>query len=321
MVATGLRGGIGWLLAVALVVGGPIGSARADTGPVPEPATGVTASADDGDVVTLQWTPSTTVDVVSYVARGVAGLTAPADQSAGFGLTVTGNSAKTAELRVNGPFSFSVFAVDVLNSVSKAASVTLDNSAVTITPSTSTLVFGKAVTFSGLVTDRQTGRPRPNAIVTLIAARLHTQDYGAAVTVTADANGRWITRKLDPALSYQYVAIAHSGGDHLAGASAIRVVTVAAVVIVDVVAKKVKHGKVGQIIAAVPSAPTGGKVGLQRLVSGKWTKAGSAKQGKDGTAVFTVKLPKKGVYTYRATRAADADHLAGTSKTVKITAT
>jgi hypothetical protein len=320
MVGAGLLGGVGCALAVALVLGGLSGPAHADTTPAPESVTDLTASADDGDVVTLQWTPSSTADVISYVAREAGGATAPAGQSDGIALTVSGNSATTAELRVNGPFSFSVFALDVLGTASKAASVTIDNSAVTITPSTSGLVFGKTVKFSGVVTDKQTGRPEPHAVVTLIAAHVHQQDYGVANTVNADANGRWTT-SLDPQLSYQYVALAHSGGDHLGGASAVRVVTVAALVIVDVVFKKVKHGKLGQIIAAVPSAPTGAKIGLQRLVNGKWTKAGSAKQGKDGTASFKVKLTKKGVYTFRATRAADADHLAGTSKKVKITAT
>jgi hypothetical protein len=290
-----------------------------DVAPEP-PVTALRASVTNGDVVSLSWKNPSAVSWMRTVVRGAAGSVPPAGEGAGFAVYAGADpDAATGALDESGPVSFTAFAEYADGSV-VATSLTVPDVAVTLSLSRTQVTYGGSLTATGRVVDAQTGAPIALGRVDLLGWAPSLRQWAKAGTVSTDASGNF-SMKLTPGRTYDYVAVAWGDSAHLGNGSNTARGSVAAVVAAVARHSTLTHGKSVVIgVAAAPNLP-GTEVDLQQYTGGRWRTVQRANLNSAGAASFTVKLSKKGSYSYRVQLAASPALLAATSTVVKIKAT
>ncbi len=290
-----------------------------DVAPEP-PVTALRASVTNGDVVSLSWKNPSVASWVRTVVRGAVGSVPPAGEGAGFAVYSGADPvAATGALDESGPVSFTAFAEYADGSV-VATSLTVPDVAVTLSLSRPQVTYGGSLTATGRVLDPQTGAPIGLGRVDLLGWDPSLSQWAKAGTVNTDASGNFSV-KLTPGRAYDYVALAWGDSAHLGDGSNTVRGSVAAEVAAVAHHSTIKHGKSVAIgVAAAPELP-GTAVDLQQYTGGRWKTVQRSKLNSAGAASFTVKLSKKGSYSYRVQLAASPALLAATSTVVKIKAT
>ncbi|MGN6609595.1 MAG: fibronectin type III domain-containing protein [Jatrophihabitans sp.] len=245
-----------------------------------------------------------------------------------------GNAATTEKITglANGTaYVFRVAAIDgagtgAYSTASSPVTPTADATAVSIAAPTA-VRFGTTVTVTGSVRDTTTNTALAGASVKLVRRSSPNAPWTLVRTVTSGPAGG-VSAAYKPTTNVQFQWQYAATATHRAAASAVRTVSVAQTVSIAAKPASVRHGGTLKIYGVVTPAG-GGSVSLQRLFGTTWKTVATAtlKRQKLPNGVTTVgyvvavKLPTKGSYRYRVTRAKTATLAAGTSAVVTVKAT
>lgn len=171
----------------------------------------------------------------------------------------------------------------------------------TLAAGAASTIFGTPVTLSGTLT--RAGAPLAGRTITIEQQPLGGA-AGVAAAVTTDGAGAF-SAAVSPDRMTTYTASTAEGGGRPA-------VSVAVAERVTLTVKR-KRGK-GYVRGTVGPAHTGKQVVLQQKKGSRWATIKKLKTNSKSAFSFVVKgLKPKGKYQFRATTAADAEHLAGLS--------
>lgn len=286
-----------------------------------QPAVGaLAATVTNGDAVNLSWRNPSGAGWVRTVVRGAIGLAPPASEFAGFPVySGTDTYASTGQLNVIGSYAFTAFA-EYADGAVVPTNLSVPNLTASLSLSRSQVTIGTSIVASGRILDAASRAPVPLTKVEILAYDPVAKTYAKAGEVTTDVAGNY-TITLTPGRTYDYLAAAEGDSSHLGGVSGSVLGSVAPHVAVATSKSKIKHGKTVKIGVGVGPNLPGTEVDLQQYVGGRWKTVQHTKLGSKSSAAFTVKLSKKGTYSYRVQVAASSGLLSGTSSTVKIKAT
>jgi hypothetical protein len=297
---------------------------------VPDPPTGITAVAGDGQAT------------VSWVAPAKTG----GDPILGYDLedsTLSGNwvsvssafhsspaTTETVPSLVDGValrFRVAAITADGTSTYSAVAAVTPYGvvSAITVSPS-STITVGHAVTLRAAAEDMTTAQRIGEAEVRLVSRTDRSSPFRAVTTRYTNANGA-VSVKLRPTVNTQFEWRMIGDPRHAGATSAVRTVWVAAAVKVALTRAHAGRGQIVDLFGTVTPKAAGQVVYLERKVGSRWELVGRhaviARQrmpnGKR-TLGFVMAVPttKPGTTTYRVLRKATGGNVAGTSKPMTI---
>jgi hypothetical protein len=236
--------------------------------------------------------------------------------------TVTGLTNKTS-------YVFRVAAINAIGTGAYSAASTAvtptaptppapDSTTLSITAPAS-VKYGATATISGTLTDSTTRKALSGQTVGLYRRASSSKSFTLVKSVKTTSAG--VARDaVKTTANEQYEWRYAATSTHKAATSKVKSVGAVQTVSIARTPAKVKAGKSIKIYGAVTPAGSG-KISLQSDVKGKWRAAGTATikrqklpNGKKAVGyVFTVKLAKKGTYTYRVVKAATSTLLAGVS--------
>jgi hypothetical protein len=249
------------------------------------------------------------------VVRRSTGAVPPADVTSGVGVYHGRGTAVATGLTAGSDSSFAVFPVDANGNVGPRTTLTLRGSAVGVT-APSTVTAGRRVTLAGRLTDVRSG-----AALGGRAVQLESRHSGGAWvsvrTTTTDALGKYVLTD-SPTASTSYRVIYRGSTDHLGVAS--RVVPVGVRARVSLSANRTSGGRhaLFTLSSTVFPGMPGKNVTLQRHRADGWHDVRTKPLSAASTATFQVQPDRRDTYTYRVRRPADADHVAGGSRSVTL---
>jgi len=304
--------------------------------PITVPGAPTIGTATGGNArATVTWTAPADnggAAVTSYHVQVSKNGGAFADATSPVSINVAGTSATVSGLTNGSSYAFKVAAHNVAgDGAYSAASSTVhpvaDKTSLTMSASGS-LRYGSSTKNSTVLKDATTGHPVNHGLVSLYGRTTPTGTWHLIGSVFTSSTG--LASKAVTPTGRTYYQWRFAGNSTLAAStSPTRTITVSQVVTIAASPTRVKHGKTTRLYGTVAPSSSGQKVTIQRLVGRAWKTIGTVtirKQklpnGKTVTGyVLTYKLAKKGSYSFRAVKAATATLLAGTSATVKVSAT
>ncbi|GAA2527790.1 S8 family serine peptidase [Pilimelia columellifera] len=285
------------------------------------PQVGPVAAVGGLNTATLTWAAPQISDLAEVVVLQNVGTVAPngPDGGPGSGLAVrAGLTSATATGLVGASHTFAVWARDRSGVASPVRVVQLAGTATILGAAPTALVYGGTVTVTGRVTRRDNGAAVSNAPV-----RLYFQPVGRPATflanLTTSASGAVTYRHRPPARgSYRLL---HLAGGGLLASQAIRTVAVRVAISGALSAAKVRRGKTVRLSGAVRPAHGGQVVYLQRLTRGSWRNVASRRLTGAGGYAFAIRHTSPGLFAYRVSKPADADHLSNVtgSRSLRVT--
>jgi hypothetical protein len=292
--------------------------ARADVTP-PAQATGVTAARSTSTSAHLSWANPSDGDYAGTVVRYLSGSQAPGLATVGqLAYTGTGTSVDVSGLSASSPYAFAVFTYDSTGNVSRARVVNLPVPArQKITVSPTTITYGASVSVKGVLTDLN-GVPLAGLTTRLQSRSPGSTTWTTASTLTTSSTGT-VSTSVKPTANREYRLVSDATSAYAAAASAAVRVNVRQKVSAVLSASSIKLGQTVTIRGTVWPNHHGKPVVLQWYYSGAWHTAKTATLTSTSTYSFSYKPGSKGTRQLRVYRAADADHVAGTSPTVKLT--
>lgn len=310
-----VRSPLSRLLAVTLLSTGAVVALPPAAYAAGPPVTGLTISAGY-DEATLSWDAFSALGYDKVVCYA-QGSTPPAYAGCTEGFRGLEDTATVTGLEPGTVYSFAVYTVDG-ESASEPATTTLRAARVTpLRVDRTKVTWGDEVTFSGKVTDAESGAGYTLPLV-IIGGVNRAGELFVFDQVQGDFDGAF-SYTASVGESLEYVAVFAGEGETLGAVSptASRV-NVASLVLLDPVKKKVKLGKRVQLVVAAGPVARREPIVVRQLVKKKWKKVASALPDRDGVALVKLKVKKKGTYKYRAERSGVAGTDAGTSKKVSV---
>lgn len=338
---TGLANGTTYLFRVAAInaVGtGPYSANSAPVAPsadVPGAPTGVSATPGN-QRATVSWNPPTnnggsaiTGYDVEYSANGGSSwnsASASFHTSTAISQTVTGLTNGTAYL-------FRVAAINpkgmgAYSAPSAPVTPASDHSTISAGP-THSIEFGQSIVLTSTLVDSSASSPIAGATVNLLGRPSNGGPWAKVRSVTTTGAGA-ATTSVSPKVNTQYEWTYAGDPTHTSALSQPQAVSVSQQVVAQLDKSQRKSGKTVSIFGTVAPGATGERVVLQRRTHGHWSDtkhaARLAKQRMpDGTKAlgfdidFTV--GGSGHQTYRVSRAATANNIAGLSDALHLLVT
>jgi len=292
----------------------------ADTS-APGPVTGFTASASEGQIA-LAWADPADADLAGVVVQMAQGTTPPASPTDGTRVYQgTGTSATATGLPDGTTYSFAAFAFDEVPNYAAAATATATTptaTGLTAAAAAATVTYGQPVTVSGTLTAGAAGAPVAGAAVSLQARPAGGTAWSTVGSATTSASGA-VSVANTPGANVEYRLAFAGTPDQLASTSATVSVGVRPLLTASLSPKQVKAGKAATISGTVTPTHAGQQILLQQLVNGTWQAIDQTTLSTTGSYAFQVAPSTSGVFTYRAAKPADADHVATESASVQLT--
>lgn len=185
-----------------------------DTAPA---AVGSLKAAGALRAATLTWTAPYTNDLDRYVVRMAAGTTPPASPTSGTSVYSGTATKATASLAQGTTYSFRVWAKDRTGHYSAAASLRMVGTVDSITSNVTSVRKGYAVTVSGRLVRKDTGKAVAGATMQLYYRRVGWTTWTLAATRTSSSTGTFSAAH-KPAGSVDYMWV-YRGSSTLIGAS------------------------------------------------------------------------------------------------------
>jgi hypothetical protein len=276
------------------------------------------------DWVKLAWIKPITPDWKEVIVRRATGATAPATEKSGTAVYTGRASSATAKgLKADGTrYSFSVFVRDTEGKVSRAATLKVGGSKVTIRVN-KTLGWSREAVVFGTLTDAATGKPMQAGRVEILGRASGTSTWKHIADPYVDGDGNFSANT--PALykDYEFVAV-HKGGSKYSGEPNYlgdRSSTAKVTMTMYVAAAQDRYdgpsGTTFHIATAVGPDAGGKKVELQEKVGGKWRTIQTKTLLKDKATEFSLR-PGRGTHTYRVWKSGQGSLDAGTSADLSI---
>ena len=178
--------------------------------------------------------------------------------------------------------------------------------ALTLTATPAAIVFGQQATLSGQLT--QGGAPLAGSAVSLLAQPAGAAVFSQLASATTDAAGAYAGTVAPASTTTYRASFPGVGGE-----------PTAQVAVAHRVRLKVRRsGRRGRFTGSVGPVHAGRSVAIEQLKSGAWAQVATVKTTSTSTFVLARKLKACKRYRFRATTAADADHLAGASAAVRV---
>ena len=282
-----------------------------------------TLSESDGDTpnVRVTWTPprAGTYDVRVSVPELPDVLADATYHLAGATQTVAQNASKGLEVSL-GKRTFAAGEGVWLGDGSGIAGLKIAADAMwftayttlSLTPSARTVTYGRSTALTIRLGQSGGTGGVPGRSVRLWKRKVGVLGWTAVGTYTTGSDGRVVVTATPPANTY-YKATFASDGVAYGAPDAVTRVDVAPRVSATLSRTTVARGTAVRIPVTVAPNHAGQQVVLQRLVGGVWRDVTSATLSGTSTAAFTTTRYTAGTYYYRVTKAADSDHVAGTS--------
>jgi subtilisin family serine protease len=285
----------------------------------PAPVTDLTVTPGPG-TASLSWTPPAGAGNVTVSVRAAAGATSPATPTAGTAVPSTSTSATETGLAGGTDYAFSVFAVDDEGRTAAPATTQLLGTQLSASPSSSAVTSGADVTVRGTLTQRTSGATVAAQPVQLLVRQRGTTAWSVATTTTSSSTGV-VSATHRPSSNADYALRFAGGGTLLGSTSGVTAVDVRQAVSGAFNRTSAPLGTTVYLSGTVSPSHARQPVVLQRLVSGAWQNVTSGTLSSNSTYRFPVRPGSRGTYTYRVSRAADADHAAGLSASRSLSVT
>ena len=176
----------------------------------------------------------------------------------------------------------------------------------TLVASPATIVFGQQATLSGQAT--QGGAPLAGSAVSLLAQPAGAAAFAPVASATTDAGGAY-SSTVAPASTTTYKAsLPGAGGEPTAQVGVKHRVRLAVR----------RSGRRGRFSGSVGPVHAAKDVVIEQLRSGAWAALATVRTTSTSTFTLARRLKACKRYRFRATTAADADHLAGESAIVRV---
>ncbi len=317
------RAATGSLATLALLVS-MAGPAAADV--TPPAAVGVLTAQPGDDLVVLRWVNPLDSDFAGVVVRQSLGDNAPDEPDDGsLVYSGTGSSVVVDGLHNGAKYSWSVFSRDAVPNFSQPVSVT----AIPLLPAPTTLVisrtaaavtYGQSFTLRGWLLRSEDRAGVKGEKVEVFYRTKGTLPWRGLKALTS-GDGGFVSLAIKPTVNTEY-QLRHPLTPFYGGStSSTTDIGVRPSLTARLSPVAIERGKSAVISVAVAPGHPGQAVELQQLVDNAWQTAQSRNLASNSATSFTVAPTVLGGYSYRVVRAADADHLSGTSGLLRLSVT
>jgi subtilisin family serine protease len=265
----------------------------------------------------LSWDHPVNGDFVRVDIRYVQGTTPPVNGAGTLGYSGSLDGATVSGLVAGHDYSFTALAYAV-NGFS-TTSMTLRGSTTTLSASPAVPTYGGSTTVTAKVRTTD-GQPSAGRSVSFYSRRTSSgTGYTAIGTGTTDANGQ-ASIVAKPAYNTDFYAV-DVGGPGKMGSTATLAVPVHFSVSVGGATTTVRAGGSIHFGGVITPARPGSTVQLQGFWAGTWHLLSTTTVNSASRYAFTVVLPRRSIYIYRAVKPGDAYLAYGVSSSFTVTAT
>jgi len=257
--------------------------------------------------MTLSWggSPSGDVDAQDVYVDG-------GNEALLFGIPTTLDSAarstSVSGLSVADNQTATVIARDATGNVGAPTSVTVHATAISLARSAATITYGGTETLTATVRQADNSAGLSGVTVQFLGRRKGIGGYGVVGTRTTSGSGVAVLA-VKPVRNMEYIARYAGGALRFGRQTGAAAVLVRTLVKTTLSVTSLHLGKSVVIKGSVAPKHAGQKVLLQRLVAGKWKTIATVKLTSLSTYRFTWKPLKKGTFSLRVSKPADADHV------------